>query len=340
MEKFETIVGESSSAEIVRVSVVIPTFNRSKLIGRAIESVLRQSAHPDQVIVIDDGSSDDTEAVCRVYQDQIEYHRQSNAGPSAARNTGIRLASHPWIAFLDSDDIWTLEHLSEMKKAIAATHGEAAFYFANLELPAGRGGGTLWEVAGFSPIAPFELVRDASTWLLMKEQPSLLQASVFRRTALKESGLAERFRYAHDLHLFFRLGIGGTACAVNHVGCRLTRDDQSLVRLNNEIETAQRRYADEQCQLWQEVKVMGARLPHPLQNLIRFYLAASHGVVSRQCWRSRQPIAALRHLLKMAAVDPTLVRYIGRQGAVDNYAQKLRRFVQVSSGSSPTESWC
>jgi glycosyltransferase involved in cell wall biosynthesis len=95
------------------VSVVIPTFNRSRKVTRAISSVLGQSYPGAQVIVVDDGSADDTPAALEPFRDEIEYLRlPSNLGVSAARNRGIRQATAPLIAFLDSDDYWLPEKLS------------------------------------------------------------------------------------------------------------------------------------------------------------------------------------------------------------------------------------
>jgi len=88
------------------VSVVIPTFNSGRYLPEAIESALAQSAAPREVIVIDDGSTDDTRERIRPYMSRINYRYQSNQGVSAARNQGLRVASGEFIAFLDSDDVW------------------------------------------------------------------------------------------------------------------------------------------------------------------------------------------------------------------------------------------
>src|SRR5579872_1896806 len=88
------------------VSVVIPTYNRATLIGDTIDSILRQTVPPAEVIVVDDGSTDDTAAVVARYGGAVRYHRIENSGPGVARNIGVSLARSPWIAFCDSDDIW------------------------------------------------------------------------------------------------------------------------------------------------------------------------------------------------------------------------------------------
>jgi len=88
------------------VSVIIPTYNRSKLLQQAVESVLNQTYPAIEVIVVDDGSPDDTEAVMKQYSGRIIYLKQANQGVSAARNFGFRTASGQYINFMDDDDLF------------------------------------------------------------------------------------------------------------------------------------------------------------------------------------------------------------------------------------------
>jgi glycosyltransferase involved in cell wall biosynthesis len=307
------------------IAVVIPTYNRAQLIGRAIDSVLMQSAPPEQILVVDDGSSDATAGVCQAYGNQIQYVRQSHAGPSIARNAGIRLARHGWVAFLDSDDYWTPEHLGRMKTAIRETQAEANFYFSNIQMPAKYDAGTLWELVGFRPDPPFHLVKDASAWMLMKRQPTLLQASVFRKSSLeKVGGLSEKFRLSHDVQLFCQLGIGGTACAVSGVGCIRTMDDESNITLNNQIPSGSERHLEDQCQLWQEILLIQKKLPPPLRRLVRFNLASSHLGMCKLRWQGGRFDAALWHLFQVVKSDPELAVWIARKRNSDGYASKVR----------------
>lgn len=87
-------------------SVVIPTFNRAKLLESALESVFAQEFGDFEVIVVDDGSTDETPELMHAIGEKVRYVRQENRGPGAARNSGIRVASGRYIAFLDSDDAW------------------------------------------------------------------------------------------------------------------------------------------------------------------------------------------------------------------------------------------
>ncbi len=88
------------------VSLIMPAYNSERYISRAIDSVLAQTLPVDEIIVVDDGSQDNTLEVLSGYGDKIKVIKQANGGASVARNTGIAAASSQWIAFLDSDDEW------------------------------------------------------------------------------------------------------------------------------------------------------------------------------------------------------------------------------------------
>lgn len=100
-------------------SVIIPTFNRANFIAHAINSVINQSYSQFELLIIDDGSTDNTREVINQFKDdRIKYIYQENAERSAARNKGISLASFEWICFLDSDDIFLPNHLETFFQAI------------------------------------------------------------------------------------------------------------------------------------------------------------------------------------------------------------------------------
>jgi glycosyltransferase involved in cell wall biosynthesis len=103
------------------VSVVIPTYNYGRFVTAAVDSVLAQTRPADEIIVIDDGSTDDTRDRLAGCRDRITYVYQANQGLPAARNTGIRAARGDLIAFLDSDDLWHPRKLEAQLAVLAGT---------------------------------------------------------------------------------------------------------------------------------------------------------------------------------------------------------------------------
>lgn len=122
------------------ISVIIPTYNRQAYLVEAVESVLAQSYSPLELIVIDDGSTDSTDQAMHRYAPTVRYHWQTNQGVSTARNQGIALAQGEYLAFLDSDDLWTPDKLARQMAAFVATPDTDAVFshighFFSPELP-------------------------------------------------------------------------------------------------------------------------------------------------------------------------------------------------------------
>jgi glycosyltransferase involved in cell wall biosynthesis len=102
-------------------AVVIPLFNKRHLVRATLESVLAQRLAPAEVIVVDDGSTDGSpDVVADLLRPPVRLVRQANAGPGPARNRGVQVATAPWIAFIDADDLWHPEHLATLAETIAA----------------------------------------------------------------------------------------------------------------------------------------------------------------------------------------------------------------------------
>ncbi|MBN1997770.1 glycosyltransferase [candidate division KSB1 bacterium] len=110
--------------------VIIPTYNRAHFVNRAVLSVIRQKEKPDEIIIIDDGSTDNTATILNRFEKKINYIKQTNFGVSAARNTGILNSKSEWICFLDSDDFWMPAKLEMQKKALRS-HPEYKVCYTN-----------------------------------------------------------------------------------------------------------------------------------------------------------------------------------------------------------------
>ena len=102
------------------VCVVIPTYNYGRFIAEAIESVLGQTLPPQEIVVVDDGSNDDTAAVVKIFGERVRYVRQENRGVSEARNRGVAATTSDLIAFLDADDTWEPTKLEKQATRFAA----------------------------------------------------------------------------------------------------------------------------------------------------------------------------------------------------------------------------
>jgi len=116
-----------------KVSVVIPVFNGERFIGDAIQSVLNQTFQDFEIILVDDGSSDETERIAREFSGSIAYHRQQNQGAGIARNLGVALAQGDWMAFLDADDVWHPDKLAVLTRHVE-TYPDVAFFYSDMDI--------------------------------------------------------------------------------------------------------------------------------------------------------------------------------------------------------------
>ena len=107
----------------MKISVIIPSWNRADRLAAALDSVRAQSLATHEIIVVDDGSTDNTRELLGRHYPEVHYLYQQNAGVSCARNTGIKAASGDWIALLDSDDQWHASKLERQQQALLAQPG-------------------------------------------------------------------------------------------------------------------------------------------------------------------------------------------------------------------------
>ncbi len=114
------------------VSVVLPAYNAERYLRQCLDSVFAQTYRPIEIIAVDDGSTDESPRIIRSYS-AVNYMRQDNRGPSAARNAGICAAKGKYIAFLDADDVWVPEKLAEQVPLLESNRG-AGLVFADMRL--------------------------------------------------------------------------------------------------------------------------------------------------------------------------------------------------------------
>jgi glycosyltransferase involved in cell wall biosynthesis len=200
------------------VSVIVPAYNAAAYLAEAITSILAQRHRPLEVIVVDDGSTDDSPRIAEQFGPLVRCHRQANAGPSAARNSGLSIAQGDVIAFLDADDLYVPDKF--------------AWQIARLDADAG-----VDVVIGRQQY--FDLVGAAgegATFQPLQEDRLALQlgCAMFRRQVFDRVGLFdESMQYCEDWDWFFRAREIG-------VGLRLHRDVVLHQRLHETNITRQR----------------------------------------------------------------------------------------------------
>ena len=121
----------SSKENDYKVSVIIPTLNRINTLQRAIDSVIAQSFESIEIIVVDNGSSDGSVKMLKKYYPIVKLIHEHKVGVSASRNKGIKYASNPWIAFLDSDDAWDQKKLEKQINLLHNSHDKYRLIHTN-----------------------------------------------------------------------------------------------------------------------------------------------------------------------------------------------------------------
>jgi len=194
------------------VSVIIPTYNRSAFIGTAVDNVLEQTYLNTEVIVVDDGSTDDTLAVLKKFGDRIRVVSQANAGPSAARNRGLEIALGEIIAFQDSDDLWMPGKLERQVSLLERSGSRVLVCLCNAEMYfTGKPATTSFDLAGIHPALEDGIWSNvaevlATTFVLFN------QCAAIRASALKTvGGFDETLTLMEDHDLALRLALEGNS---------------------------------------------------------------------------------------------------------------------------------
>ena len=188
-------------ASQLAVTVIIPVYNGAEYLAETIESVLAQSLPPAAVLVIDDGSSDDSASIVRAYEPRVRLYSRSNAGVSASRNFGAQEAETEWIHFLDQDDVWLPDHLALQKGALMRQLGADACYTGRRNLVRSKATGTFVPTGPVAIPTPEEYV---ST--VMDRCPGNPSTICMRRSAfLAAGGFNGQYDSIEDWDLWIRL---------------------------------------------------------------------------------------------------------------------------------------
>ncbi len=218
-----------------KISIIIPTYNRAQFVAKAIASILRQNFTDREIIVVDDGSTDNTSTILAPFEKEIKYIFQQNAGVSAARNTGISAANGMWIAFLDSDDEWKPGYLEwQMKRAEQypkiVTHITNALTIKPNQAEEDHFQGTRLSNT-FNDGNCLILERPLST--VIKHRPWFLQAAIMRRDVLFSTGLFDTsLRIGEDLDVIARMALKGPFSICNKQLVCIYRREEELEHLS------------------------------------------------------------------------------------------------------------
>lgn len=193
-----------SSRGTPSVGVIIPTYNAAGLVGEAVASVLAQDPPADQLVVVDDGSTDETASVLQRYAGRLEYVRQPNRGPAAARNTGLTRLETDTVVFLDADDL-LLPGALEGRRGLLA-QGDAMWAHTEGLLQDGSGRRRL-----FSETTATAAGLRREGWIfpdLLRRNFITMDAVIVRRDALRTvGGFDETIRGTEDWDLWLRLAV-------------------------------------------------------------------------------------------------------------------------------------
>lgn len=263
-----------------KISIIIPTLNRARLLAETLASVYAQTRGDYEIIVVDDGSEDDTPALCAASADRIVYHRIKHAGASAARNAGLELARGEYIAFLDSDDVWEQHFLERMKSALEAAP-RAGFVYCDYATFNAHG---IVQKA-YLP-ARHKLCCNLFTKLLESDFIST-GALLIRRACLQHTGgFDPSLEVAHDWDLWLRLARDYDAEYVDEPLVHIRVDSGGLTR------NTPRLYSDNLLIL---EKLRRQVVGNEQLELIRRNTIACHRGLFKYFLGARRPVSAFRH---------------------------------------------
>jgi len=300
------------------VSVIIPTYNRGHVVPEAIESVLRQTYPNLEVIVVDDGSADNTPECLQQFAGRIRVITQENAGPAAARNRGIEMARGELIAFLDSDDLWLptkLERqvtlLEQAGKSVPCCVCNIKMQWSELELCS-------FDIAALAPQLEEGLWTNAgevlSTRFLLFTQGVVIRREVLRRIG----GFDESLWLLEDHELALRLSLESPWGFI--------RDPLVIWRESKTGSLYQSAVRDEIRQVEPLITILEEHLSRLQKSLVRS--TTGKGVV-RELDRSKRQLRAAR----MCAGNSVVISSIGR---LLRYIERCRRAAFIRSPWFPT----
>ena len=292
--------------KMARVSVVIPTYNRSVPVCQAIESVLVQQHPADEIIVVDDGSTDNTQDALKAFGKKIIVIRQENAGVSSARNAGIRRATGDWITFLDSDDVWHPNRLTILHRDIEGT--TAGVHVANIVF---KGPG--YEKELFE-LRCLDYPNEAATLVthplnIALSYPQIDGIAIRRDWAIASEGFDPTMRIHEDSHLFCRLALHGPWLVTSEIAAEVRRIDGDSNALSDQSHLEQIYSASMKVKVFEDLCAL-PNLPTTQSAAIKRRLSAALLQLAEASARSEDKSSWHKMLIRSAQEHPSLKGWV------------------------------
>lgn len=213
------------------VSVIVPTYNRCRFLLETVESILQQKFRDFELIVVDDGSTDETQEVLKPYGDQVRYLFQENRGAAVARNRGAKAARGEYLAFCDDDDLWRPDHL-ELLSGLLREHPHAGMAFSNAVFFKESRGHILRPMMREKYVRLLERRALSPSDLFLKSVVATLSVVMVRREAFRAIGcFNEKIKLVDDRDLALRISLRYEIAFLNEVTCCKRLLQQSLTGL-------------------------------------------------------------------------------------------------------------
>lgn len=307
-----------NSLEATRVSVVIPSYNHERFLGQAIDSVLAQTFPAHEIIVVDDGSQDQTTEVLRNYATRVHAIRQVNSGVSRARNAGIALASGDLITFLDADDVWLPRKL-ERQVACLQAHPGAGLVHCGVE-DIDEGGRPLTQIL-------CGLEENVATELLLFRRPVILGGGsgvMIPRRVLDRIGVFDpALSTSADWDLYFRIARNYPVCFIPEVLLQYRRHGSNM---HSNIHAMRRDM------LHAYAKIFADPAPD-LARIRRLAYGCLHAALSGSFYSTRQWRESVRHgLLALLIAPQNSARILGMP--VRKLLRRMRSSPKIPTSAS------